>query len=746
MASVGVRLGKYQLEQQLAGNGLATTFYAKDTETRKRVVIKVLWSYFSQEHELFARFAEQMKRVRSAPFPGVLQPLEEHDEEQSWFSREYADAPSLEDSWKTPGSAETVVQIIESVAAAQEHLLALGVPHANLKPSNIFWDPAHGMASLADVGLATLGRGIHPLMRTATTSPLPSFMAPEYADDGEPDARTEVFSLAVLAYWLLTGEVPYIAEATSTMYAKAMRHDALPPSQINASVPPEFDRTILRALAPFPAARPASPAIFAFELRAILSGSAQSAPLVAAPASVWAPPIGRALSSATQRIFVPQETRVPRPIWGEDSILDRLRRAPRPRNPLRERAVQIGMAVFLVGAIAVNYGVSNYTPPMPPLTSSVTSPVAAQSWVLPRHDLQNSGYAPVISGSIKGELAWQLKTSEAFFSSPTAADGVVYTTTGDKRLMALDAATGSTIWESPLSGPVDAAPALGEDMVYVGLRDSHMVAFDRKTGERRWEFRTGNPNYSAPVIQDGVLYMGSADSHLYALDAATGEQRWKFNAGAWISTSPSISENNVAVLGRDGWLHTINKATGKEVFSFFGGGSTNSSPALVGETAYMTTSPNRLFAVDLTERSTFKDWEIYNIQVRLFIWGMWPELPHHKGRIWGGAIPGRGLSAPAVANGRVYLGTDKGRLMAIDTETGKKVWEYEGGTPLLGAPTVTKDRVYIGGRDGTVHAIDLTTGKAQWTFAAQDKVYSSPAISNNMIFITSYDGSLYALK
>ena len=84
--------------------------------------------------------------------------------------------------------------------------------------------------------------------------------------------------------------------------------------------------------------------------------------------------------------------------------------------------------------------------------------------------------------------------------------------------------------------------------------------------------------------------------------------------------------------------------------------------------------------------------------------------------------------------------------MAIDTETGKKVWEYEGGTPLLGAPTVTKDRVYIGGRDGTVHAIDLTTGKAQWTFAAQDKVYSSPAISNNMIFITSYDGSLYALK
>ena len=115
-------------------------------------------------------------------------------------------------------------------------------------------------------------------------------------------------------------------------------------------------------------------------------------------------------------------------------------------------------------------------------------------------------------------------------------------------------------------------------------------------------------------------------------------------------------------------------------------------PALVVETAYMTTSPNRLFAVDLRERSTFKDWEIYNIQVRLFIWGMWPELPHHKGRIWGGAIPGRGLSAPAVANGRVYLGTDKGRLMAIDTETGKKVWEYEGGTPLLGAPTVTKDR------------------------------------------------------
>lgn len=744
MTAIGIRISSYLVEEQLGSTGLATTYLAQDTGKGQRVVLKMLRSYFSQEEALFNSFKEEMERLRAAPSPHLLMPLEEHFEDPCWFVREYTPAQSLQTIWRGPAPLAAVLPIVEGVAEAQEHLLGLGQPHRNLKPSNIFWDADRTTVQLADAGLATLARGSHPLMRLSITTPLPSFMAPEYIDGNQADARSEVFSLAVLTYWLLTGDVPYQADAPATMYAKVMSYHAPPPSSLNPELSHEVDRFLLRALAPFGTARPASPRTFAQELRGLATGDAQlSAAATSRPGTVWTAAQRRAASSGVPIVPPSSETR---PIWGSDATLDHVWSPPSPRNLLRERLVQLTLAVTAVVAIVMGNAALSYTPDLAPPTSVVSAAVAPDQWVLPRYDWRNSGHTPINSSHIQGALAWKLETKEPLLSSPTVADGVVYLTTGDKRVMALDAATGAVRWQISVTGPVDAAPVVAGDLLYVGLRDTRVLALDKQTGQQRWEFSTKNPIYSSGIIERGVLYQGSADGHVYALDAATGDFRWRFNSDAWITTTPSVREDVVVTADRNGWLHAVDTVTGKELFHFYTGGSVNHSVALDGNRGYVIADPGRLFAVDIDERSSFKDWEIYQMLVRFYIWGIWPELPHHKGRVWIARVSGRTTSSLAIAHDKVYLGTDRSRVLAFETESGKVAWEYRAAAPMLGSPTVTQDTLYIGGNDGKLHAFNPHTGEHLWEFPTKGRILTSPAVANNMVYFTSDDGTLYALR
>src|SRR5207249_11476653 len=138
-------------------------------------------------------------------------------------------------------------------------------------------------------------------------------------------------------------------------------------------------------------------------------------------------------------------------------------------------------------------------------------------------------------------VKWKFKTErviEAWFSSPTVSDDMVYFGSDDSYLYAVNALTGELKWKFKTGDVVYSSPAIADGGVFVGSHDGYLYAVDAKTGAERWRFKTGYRVYSSPAVRDGTVYFGSADTYVYAVDAATGKLLWKFKAGDWILSSP----------------------------------------------------------------------------------------------------------------------------------------------------------------------------------------------------------------
>jgi len=101
-------------------------------------------------------------------------------------------------------------------------------------------------------------------------------------------------------------------------------------------------------------------------------------------------------------------------------------------------------------------------------------------------------------------------------------------------------------------------------------------------------------------------------------------------------------------------------------------------------------------------------------------------------------------SSPAVANGKVYIGSRDGYFYALDASTGGLIWSYQTGVIAYSSPAVAGGKVYIGSPDGKVYALDAATGTFVWSYQTGDYVYSSPAVAGGKVYIGSSDGKVYA--
>jgi len=157
-------------------------------------------------------------------------------------------------------------------------------------------------------------------------------------------------------------------------------------------------------------------------------------------------------------------------------------------------------------------------------------------------------------------VKWKFKTEriiEAWFSSLSVADEVVYFGSDDGYLYAVNALTGALKWKFKTGDVVYSSPAIADGAVYIDSHDGCLYAVDAKTGDERWKFRTGYRVYSSPAVSNGIVYFGSADSYLYAVDAATGKLFWKFKAGGWILSSPAIADGTVYFGCWDAYLYAV---------------------------------------------------------------------------------------------------------------------------------------------------------------------------------------------
>jgi serine/threonine-protein kinase len=263
----------YTLERELGRGGMATVFLARDLKHDRPVALKVL------HRELAAslgaeRFLREIRLAARLQHPHILTVLDSGEIRVPdgppilWFTMPFIRGESLRDRLRREKQlpVEDAVRIAREAADALGAAHAEGIIHRDVKPENILLSGNHAL--VADFGIArALGGGGDQLTETGLTVGTPAYMSPEQASgQRELDARTDVYSLAIVLYEMLAGETPFSAPTAQAMIARRFMENAPPVRQVREAVPEHVERALQRALARTAADRFASAADFAAAL------------------------------------------------------------------------------------------------------------------------------------------------------------------------------------------------------------------------------------------------------------------------------------------------------------------------------------------------------------------------------------------------------------------------------------------------------------------------------------------------
>jgi len=275
---------RYELEELVGSGGMSSVFRAHDRLLDRKVALKVLHAQFTGDAEHVGRFRHEARAVASLSHPNIVTVIDrgEHDGRQ-FIVLEYVDGENLKQLVRRVGpvpvatALELAIQVAQGLAFAHQQ----GLVHRDVKPQNVLLN-GDGQAKVTDFGIARSLDVQHGMTQTGTVLGTSDYIAPEQAQGRRIDEHTDIYSLGVVLYELLTSEVPFPAE---NFVAVAMRHINEPPPPIRDKRPevsPRLEAVVQKAMAKDPGDRFATMTDFRLELEACLV-EAETAPHVVVP-------------------------------------------------------------------------------------------------------------------------------------------------------------------------------------------------------------------------------------------------------------------------------------------------------------------------------------------------------------------------------------------------------------------------------------------------------------------------------
>ena len=259
MADLAGRLiaSRYLVQSLVASGGMASVYRARDNVLEREVALKIIHPHLATDKSFVEKFRREAKMAAKLSHPNLVNVFDQGtDGEITFLVMEFVPGITLRDAMNDFGllDASRTLEIIEPLTAGLAAAHSAGILHRDLKPENIFLDD-NGNVKLGDFGLA---RAITQHTETGSVVGTVAYLSPELVTRGQADARSDIYSLGVMIFEMLTGRQPFEGEqAVQIAYQHA--NDRIPaPSSVKPGVPPLLDEIVLWATARNPKDRPAN--------------------------------------------------------------------------------------------------------------------------------------------------------------------------------------------------------------------------------------------------------------------------------------------------------------------------------------------------------------------------------------------------------------------------------------------------------------------------------------------------------
>jgi serine/threonine-protein kinase len=385
--------GRYTVVRKLGAGGMANVYLAEDQELGRRVAIKILNERHANDDQFVERFRREAKNAAALSHPNIVSIYDRGEAEGTYYiAMEFLDGRTLKELVVARGPAPITVsveyarQILSALRFAHRH----GIVHRDIKPHNVLVD-AEGRVKVTDFGIARAGTS--QMTEAGSIVGTAQYLSPEQARGTNVDQRSDVYSLGIVLYELLTGTVPFNGD---TPVEIAMKHlSTLPeaPSVKRPDIPRDLDLIVMRALAKDPDDRYQSAEEMDADLERFLRGSAVSPVTEEAATQILRVPFDQPYAATAATMIAPPSRRTagapsPPPVYYD---LD---------EPLHRRPVWPWLAALFFVVVAGIGGWLLYSQISNKLASN--KPVAVQNYLnmaeaLARQKIKADGFAPRVT-------------------------------------------------------------------------------------------------------------------------------------------------------------------------------------------------------------------------------------------------------------------------------------------------------------------------------------------------------------
>jgi eukaryotic-like serine/threonine-protein kinase len=270
MASLrpGGQLGHYRIEELVARSGMASIYRATDMRTGRRVAIKIPHPDLEGDPVLFDRFKREIEIGERLDHPGVMKVLDSGEPGEVYMVMEWVEGRLLRklpvESRRLP--IERACAITIAICDALDYIHRNGVVHRDLKPENIMID-AEDRIKLIDFGIAgKAGARRLTFGKLSQIAGTPDYISPEQVKGKRGDGRSDIYSLGVILYEMVTGETPFAGSNPFAVMNDRLVNNPIPPREVNPEISPQLQEAIYRAMEREPQDRYSTANEFAWDL------------------------------------------------------------------------------------------------------------------------------------------------------------------------------------------------------------------------------------------------------------------------------------------------------------------------------------------------------------------------------------------------------------------------------------------------------------------------------------------------